>query len=121
MCIRDSGWSGDIFMAQYAAWDAENGVEIVYSIPEEGALMWFDQLAVPKDAPNTANAHKYINWIMDPEQIATATNYVWYANGNLASQPLLDEELLNDPAVYPTPEVMAGLYIALPMTQDHKE
>ena len=106
------GWSGDIFMAQYAAWDAENGVEIVYSIPEEGALMWFDQLAVPKDAPNTANAHKYINWIMDPEQIATATNYVWYANGNLASQPLLDEELLNDPAVYPTPEVMAGLYIS---------
>ncbi len=106
------GWSGDIFMAQYAAWDAENGVEIVYAIPEEGALMWFDQLAVPKDAPNTANAHKYINWIMDPEQIATATNYVWYANGNLASQPLLDEELLNDPAVYPTPEVMEGLYIS---------
>ena len=106
------GWSGDIFMAQYAAWDAENGVEIVYSIPEEGALMWFDQLAVPKDAPNAENAHKYINWIMDPEQIATATNYVWYANGNLASQPLLEEDLLNDPAVYPTPEVMAGLYIS---------
>jgi putrescine transport system substrate-binding protein len=106
------GWSGDIFMAQYAAWDAENGVEIVYSIPDEGALMWFDQLAIPDDAPNADNAHKYINWLMNPEQIATATNYVWYANGNLASQPLLDEDLLNDPAVYPTPEVMAGLYIS---------
>ena len=47
---------------------------------------------------------------MNPEQIATATNYVWYANGNLASQPLLDEELFNDPAVYPTPEVLEGLY-----------
>ena len=104
------GWSGDIFMAQYAAWDADNGVEIVYSIPDEGALMWFDQLAIPKDAPHPDNAHQYINWTMDPQQIATATNYVWYANGNLASQPLLDEELFNDPAVYPTPEVLEGLY-----------
>ena len=103
------GWSGDIFMASD---DADDGVSVVYSIPEEGALMWFDQLAIPKDAPNAENAHKYINWIMDPQQIANATNYVWYANGNLASQPLLDEELLNDPAVYPTPEVREGLYIS---------
>ncbi len=49
---------------------------------------------------------------MDPQQIANATNYVWYANGNLASQPLLDPELLEDPSVYPTPEVMKGLYIS---------
>ena len=104
------GWSGDIFMAQLRAWDADNGVEIVYSIPDEGALMWFDQLAIPKDAPHPDNAHQYINWTMDPEQIATATNYVWYANGNLASQELLDPELLEDPAVYPTPEVLEGLY-----------
>jgi len=103
------GWSGDIFMASD---DADDGVSVVYSIPEEGALMWFDQLAIPKDSPNAENAHKYINWIMDPQQIANATNYVWYANGNLASQPLLDEELLNDPAVYPTPEVREGLYIS---------
>jgi putrescine transport system substrate-binding protein len=106
------GWSGDVFQALYAAEEAENGVEIVYSIPDEGALMWFDQLAVPKDAPNSDNAHKYINWIMDPQQIANATNYVWYANGNLASQPLLEEDLLSDPAVYPTPEVMDKTYIS---------
>jgi len=104
------GWSGDIFMSQARAWEADNGVEIVYSIPDEGALMWFDQLAIPKDAPHPDNAHKYINWVMIPEQIALATNWVWYANGNLASQPLLDEELFNDPAVYPTPEVLEGLY-----------
>ena len=103
------GWSGDVFMA---ADSANDDVSIVYSIPDEGALMWFDQLAIPDDAPNADNAHKYINWIMDPEQIANATNYVWYANGNLASQPLLEEDLLNDPAVYPTPEVMEGLYIS---------
>ena len=104
------GWSGDIFMALYAALDAENGIDIVYSIPDEGALMWFDQLAIPNDAPHPDNAHKYINWVMIPEQIAIATNYVWYANGNLASQALLDPELLEDPAIYPTAEVLEGLY-----------
>ena len=104
------GWSGDIFMAQARAWDADNGVEIVYSIPDEGALMWFDQLAIPKDAPHPDNAHQYINFVVIPEQIALATNWVWYANGNLASQELLDPELLEDPAVYPTPEVLEGLY-----------
>ena len=109
ICLT-TGWSGDIFMAQYAALDAENGVDIVYVVPKEGALMWFDQLAVPKDAPHVDNAHKFINWTMQPEQIATATNYVWYANGNLASQPLLDPDLLSDPAVYPTEEAMKGLY-----------
>ena len=103
------GWSGDIFMA---ADSANDDVSVVYSIPDEGALMWFDQLAIPDDAPNADNAHKYINWIMDPQQIANATNYVWYANGNLASQPLLEEELLSDPSVYPTPEVREGLYIS---------
>ena len=50
------GWAGDSFMAQYAAWDAEYCVEIVYSIPDEGALMWCDQLAIPKDAPHPDNA-----------------------------------------------------------------
>jgi len=109
ICLT-TGWSGDIFMAQYAAWEAENGVDIVYVVPKEGALMWFDQLAIPKDAPHMENAHKFINWTMRPEQIATATNYVWYANGNLASQPLLDPELLGDPAVYPTEDAMEGLY-----------
>jgi putrescine transport system substrate-binding protein len=97
-------------MAQYAAAEANNGVEIAYTVPQEGALMWFDQLAIPKDAPHPDNAHKFINWTMIPEQIATATNYVWYANGNLASQPLLEPDLLSDPAVYPTPEVLETLY-----------
>jgi len=109
ICLT-TGWSGDVFMAQYAAAEANNGVEIAYTVPQEGALMWFDQLAIPKDAPHADNAHKFINWTMVPEQIATATNYVWYANGNLASQPLLEPDLLSDPSVYPTPEVLETLY-----------
>ncbi len=108
------GWSGDIFQARDRAAEAENGVEVIYAVPKEGALMWFDQMAIPKDAPHADNAHAFINFIMRPEVIAKATNYVWYANGNKASQPMLEADLLSDPAVYPTPEILKTLYIITP-------
>lgn len=108
------GWSGDIFQARDRADEAKNGVTVVYSIPKEGALMWFDQMAIPKDAPHVDNAHKFIDYIMRPDVIAKATNYIWYANGNLASQPMLDPELLEDTSVYPTADMMKSMYIVTP-------
>jgi putrescine transport system substrate-binding protein len=83
-------------------------------VPKEGALMWFDQMAIPKDAPHADNAHTFINYMMRPEVIAKATNYVWYANGNKASQPMLEEDLLSDTSVYPTEEMMKSMYIVTP-------
>lgn len=78
------GWSGDIFQALYRAEEAENGVEIGYVIPDEGALQWFDMLAIPVDAPHADNAHAFINFIMDAQITADITNYVWYA---MVTQP----------------------------------
>src|SRR3546814_5760201 len=69
----------------------------------EGALMWCDQMAIPADAPHPDNAHAFINFIMCPEVAAKASNYVYYANGNKASQEFLNEDVINDPAIYPTP------------------
>ncbi len=105
------GWSGDVFQARDRASEADNGVEVAFSIPKQGALMWFDQMAIPADAPNAENAHTFLNYIMDPKVIAKATNYVYYANGNKASQPLLEKDVIEDPAIYPTEEVLASLYV----------
>lgn len=104
------GYSGDIFQARDRAAEAGQGVEIKYSIPKEGARMWFDQLAIPADAPHPNNAHVFIDYLMRPDVIAKATNYVVYANGNKASQDLVDPEIRNDPAVYPSDAVLAKLY-----------
>ena len=104
------GYSGDIFQARDRAAEAGQGVEIAYSIPKEGARMWFDQLAIPADAPHPDNAHAFIDYLMRPEVIAKATNYVVYANGNKASQEFVDDAIINDPAVYPSDEVLANLY-----------
>lgn len=106
------GYSGDVFQAAARAEEAENGQVIGYSIPKEGANLWFDMLAIPADAANVKNAHTFINYILRPEVIAPITDYVAYANPNAAAETLVDKEILSDPAIYPTPEVLKRLYVA---------
>ena len=104
------GWSGDIKQAQKRAAEAKNGVEIRYSIPDGRAQMWFDNLAIPKDASHADEAHAFINYLQTPQVAAKNTNFVSYPNGNLASQQHIDAAILNDPTIYPPPQTMARLY-----------
>ncbi|KZL02137.1 Putrescine-binding periplasmic protein precursor [Pseudovibrio sp. Ad5] len=108
------GWSGDVFQARDRAAEADNGVTINYIIPKEGALMWFDQMAIPTDAANSKEAHMFLDYIMRPDVIAKASNYVVYANGNKASHEHLDQEVLEDSAVYPDEATMEKLYVTTP-------
>jgi putrescine transport system substrate-binding protein len=108
------GWSGDILQARDRAAEANNGAEIEYHIPKEGALMWFDQMAIPADAPNPDAAHKFLNFMMEPENAAAASNYVYYANGNEASKPFLNEDVIGDPAIYPDQETLDNLFTTTP-------
>lgn len=110
ICIA-VGWSGDVFQARDRAEEADNGVELNYVIPKEGTQMWFDQMAIPADAPHPEEAHAFLNYMMKPEVIAKSSNYVYYANGNKASQEFLDEGVHDDPAVYPPDDVMAKLFV----------
>lgn len=106
------GWSGDVFQAMARAEEAENGVEVGYVIPNEGALQWFDMMAIPVDAPNPDEAHAFINFVMDAQITADITNYVWYANANEASMPMVDEEIKSDPGIFPTEEAKSSLWAA---------
>ena len=108
------GWSGDILQARDRADEADNGVEIAYNAPSEGAQMWFDQMAIPVDAPNPEGAHKFLNFIMDAENMAAASNYVYYANGNKASQEHLVEDVIGDPAIYPSEAALNNLFTTTP-------
>ncbi len=109
ICVA-MGWSGDMLIARDSADEAEQGIEIAYVIPKEGAVMWFDSLAIPSDAPHKNNAHMFIDYIMEPEAAAAITNYVFYANGNSASLPYVDDEVKSDPGIYPSAEVKANLF-----------
>ena len=80
------GYSGDVLQARDRASEANNGVNVAYSIPKEGALMWLDSFAIPADAPHPDAAHAFINFMLKPEIAARNSNYVYYANGNKGSQ-----------------------------------
>jgi putrescine transport system substrate-binding protein len=105
------GWSGDVIQARQRAAEAKNGVEIRFAIPKEGTQMFFDSFAIPADAKNVAEAHALIDYFYRPDVAARNTAYLGYANGNLASQKLLDPAILNDRTVYPEEAMMAKLYV----------
>jgi putrescine transport system substrate-binding protein len=104
------GFSGDIIQARRRAAQANARAVIAYAIPKEGAQLWFDNLAIPSDAPNAAEAHALIDYLLKPEVAARNTNFVSYANGNLASQKFIDKAILDDRTVYPDAATMAKLY-----------
>jgi len=108
------GWSGDVLQARDRAAEAGNGVEIAYNAPKEGAQMWFDMMAIPVDAPNADGAHTFLNFMLDAKNMAQASNYVYFANGNKASQTHLNEDVINDPAIYPSDETMNNLFTTTP-------
>ena len=107
------GYSGDVFISAARAEEAKTGVEVAFNIPKEGALQWFDLMAIPSDAPNPEGAHAWINFVMEPQITADITNYVYYASANKAAMPLIDEEIRTDPAIFPPAEVIAKLFPAV--------
>lgn len=104
------GFSGDILISATRAQEANNGNEIHYVIPKEGTQIWIDSLAIPKDAPHPKEAHAFINFLMDAQIAADGVNFVTYASPNLAALPYIDKDIINNPGVYPPPEVMAHLF-----------
>jgi putrescine transport system substrate-binding protein len=104
------GWSGDIKQSQKRAVEAKNGIEIGYTIPKEGAQMFFDNLAIPKDAKHVDEALAFIDYLLRPEVAARNSNLVAYANGNLPSQKFIDKSVLDDKSIYPDAATMDRLY-----------
>jgi putrescine transport system substrate-binding protein len=104
------GFSGDIKQAQKRAAEAKRGVAVDYAIPKEGAQLWFDNLAIPRDARHPAEAHELINYLLRPEVAAKNSNFIAYANGNAASRALIDKAILDDHGVYPDDATMQRLY-----------
>jgi putrescine transport system substrate-binding protein len=108
VCIA-VGYSGDVLQARDRAAEAGKELDIRYVIPREGALMWFDTLAIPADAAHPENAHAFIDYLLRPDVAAANSNYVNYATANTAAVAQVNEELRSDAGIYPTPEVKERL------------
>lgn len=100
ICVAH-GYSGDVLQARDRATEANNGVQVAYAVPAEGAVVWTDVIAIPADAGNVNEAHQFIDYLLQPEVIAAATNYISYANANAKAASLVDKAIVNDPGIYP--------------------
>jgi putrescine transport system substrate-binding protein len=94
------GWSGDINIARQRAIENKTGQKIEALLPKNGGLLFFDVMAIPKDAPHPQNALKWINYILKPEVDAGLTNKVFYANPNKESKKFIQPEVANNPTVF---------------------
>ena len=105
------GYSGDVFQAANRAKEAKNGVTVDMRLPKEGAPIWFDMLAIPKDSTNVKEAHAFINYLLKPEVIAQVSDYVGYANPNPGSDALMEQSIRTNEAVYPPQAVLDRTFV----------
>ena len=110
-------WSGDVGQAAARAREAANGNVIRYSIPREGAMLYFDYLAIPADAAHPRNAHLFIDYMLRADVAARNANFLRYATANAAAYPLIEPSLHDDRNIYPAPESRARLVPDLPHSQ----
>ena len=111
ICIA-FGYSGDVFQAISRAEEAGNGIELAYVVPREGGNLWFDMLSIPADAKNVEQAHAFIDYLLQPQVIAAVSEYVGYANANTQADALMDEQVRQNPSIYPSAAVQQRLYVS---------
>ncbi|HEY2145435.1 MAG TPA: polyamine ABC transporter substrate-binding protein [Steroidobacteraceae bacterium] len=112
LCIAVA-YNGDVMQSRDRAREAKNGIDIQYVVPKEGSILWFDMLAIPKDAPDPDSAYAFLNYIMSPQVTADISNFKRYADANAAAQPLVLGAVKDDPVIYPTPDQMQRLKVQL--------
>ena len=89
-------------------WENE---ELDFAVPEEGSNLWFDNMVIPKTSKNVEGAHKFINFMLDPEVAAQNADYVGYSTPNIDALTLLDEEVVTDERFYPPIEMRDRLEV----------
>lgn len=104
------GFNGDVVQAATSAKEAKNGIDIAYSIPDEGSTLWLDMVVMPKSAPHQKNAYAYMNYLLTPQVIANISNSIHYANPNIAADALVIPSVKQDPAIYPPKDVVGKLF-----------
>jgi putrescine transport system substrate-binding protein len=118
ICIAIA-WSSDYEVAQQRALEDGTGAKLGFILPKEGSNIAYNAFLIPAGAPHPEAALKLLNFILEPRVIAEISNDIHYGNDNLAARPFVRPELLNDPAIYPTPELRARLYLPAAFSADY--
>jgi putrescine transport system substrate-binding protein len=104
------GYSGDMLQARDRAEKATEKRTIAYAVPSQGAMLWIDVAAIPKDAPNPDNALRFLDFMLDPKVAAASSELTGYANANVPGTALLDKAITGNPSIYPKEADRAKFY-----------
>ncbi|QMT35436.1 polyamine ABC transporter substrate-binding protein [Neisseria wadsworthii] len=113
LCVA-IGYGGDLNIAKNRAKEAGNGVNLEVLTPKTGVGIWIDSFMIPKGAENVANAHKYINYTLDPKVAAKNGNFVTYAPASKPARELMEKEFSGDNSIFPNEQVKAKSFVVLP-------
>jgi putrescine transport system substrate-binding protein len=114
VCVAMS-WSGDYAQAATRAEEAGIDIDLRYTLPKEGSGLWVDGFYIPADAPHEANAYRFIDFLLRGDVAAMNANLTYYANANRASYPMVLDEILENPAIFPRVEDWDRLFPMLPV------
>lgn len=108
-------WAGDASVAMDVSEKANNGRKIAYSIPQEGALVWSENLVLLKDAPHPVQGMSFINYLLRPDVIAKTASYTGYPTGNKDVKTLPNRKVIDNPGLKPSQEVIETLFPLEPL------
>jgi len=111
-------FSGDALIAARRAAESHTGANVRYLIPKTGAMMSVDVMAIPRDAPHVANAHAWINAMLDPKVVAQISNETYYLSANKAALPLTSAEITGNPAINVPEALKAHLHAKPVLTKE---
>lgn len=115
------GWSGDILQAAERAEDSASKMRIGYIIPKEGAMLFYDMMAIPADARHPRNAEKFMNYLLRPEIMASISSYVHYFNAVPESRRLVSSEVRDNPNIFLPDELLRKMFLMGPLPPEFSE
>lgn len=95
--VLSANWNGYALKGRELA--KEQGKELVYAYPKEGVIGWMDNIMIPKSAENVENAKIFMNFMMDPENMAIQSNFTGYGNAITGSEKFMNAELATAPEI----------------------
>ncbi len=108
--VLSQAWSGDAAQAYWNTFDEATGTgDWLFTVPVEGAVRFADNVCIPANSERIETARHFMNYLMEPEVAAAITNFTFYPSANEAAREFIDPEILNNPGIYPPPEVAAKL------------
>lgn len=115
-----AGNGGDLNLAKARSEEVKNNVGIEVLTPK-GMGFWVESWVIPKDAKNVANAHKYINYTLDPEVAAKNGAAVTFAPASLPAREKMDKKLVETRSIFPTAQDMADGFVMPQMSDEAKK